>query len=380
MIHKKIFLLTCLAGLLAISNIWAQPLKQKEVLGTMTKVNAYFMKKYADYRMPSFQKKVRPSNICTRTVYFEGLLAMYSIYPLEEYYEYALGWANFHEWGFHRGTTTRHADNYSPGQIYLDLYNICPNDAEKIRKTRANIDMLTNTPQVNEWWWIDAIQMGGPIFAKMGHLTGEQKYFDKLWAMYEYTRNEHGDNGMFNPKDGLWWRDQDFDPPYKEPNGANCYWSRGNGWVYAALARIMDEIPADEKHRADYLNDFLTMTKAIKKCQRTDGFWNVSLHDPNHFGGKETTGTSLFVYGLAWGINHGLLDKAEYLPIVEKAWHAMVKEAVHDNGFLGYVQGTGKEPKDGQPVTYDSVPDFEDFGIGCFLLAGSEVYKLAEAE
>lgn len=380
MIHKKIFLLTCLAGLLAISSIWAQPLKQKEVLGTMTKVNAYFMKKYADYRMPSFQKKVRPSNIWTRTVYYEGLLAMYSIYPLEEYYEYALGWANFHEWGFHRGTTTRHADNYSPGQIYLDLYSICPNDAEKIRKTRANIDMLTNTPQVNEWWWIDAIQMGGPIFAKMGHLTGEQKYFDKLWAMYEYTRNEHGDNGMFNPKDGLWWRDQDFDPPYKEPNGANCYWSRGNGWVYAALARIMDEIPADEKHRADYLNDFLTMTKAIKKCQRTDGFWNVSLHDPNHFGGKETTGTSLFVYGLAWGINHGLLDKAEYLPIVEKAWHAMVKEAVHDNGFLGYVQGTGKEPKDGQPVTYDSVPDFEDFGIGCFLLAGSEVYKLAEAE
>lgn len=380
MIHKKIFLLTCLAGLLAISNIWAQPLKQKEVLETMTKVNAYFMKKYADYRMPSFQKKVRPSNIWTRTVYYEGLLAMYSIYPLEEYYEYALGWANFHEWGFHRGTTTRHADNYSPGQIYLDLYNICPNDAEKIRKTRANIDMLTNTPQVNEWWWIDAIQMGGPIFAKMGHLTGEQKYFDKLWAMYEYTRNEHGDNGMFNPKDGLWWRDQDFDPPYKEPNGANCYWSRGNGWVYAALARIMDEIPADEKHRADYLNDFLTMTKAIKKCQRTDGFWNVSLHDPNHFGGKETTGTSLFVYGLAWGINHDLLDKAEYLPIVEKAWHAMVKEAVHDNGFLGYVQGTGKEPKDGQPVTYDSVPDFEDFGIGCFLLAGSEVYKLAEAE
>ena len=380
MIHKKIFLLTCLAGLLAISNIWAQPLKQKEVLGTMTKVNAYFMKKYADYRMPSFQKKVRPSNIWTRTVYYEGLLAMYSIYPLEEYYEYALGWANFHEWGFHRGTTTRHADNYSPGQIYLDLYSICPNDAEKIRKTRANIDMLTNTPQVNEWWWIDAIQMGGPIFAKMGHLTGEQKYFDKLWAMYEYTRNEHGDNGMFNPKDGLWWRDQDFDPPYKEPNGANCYWSRGNGWVYAALARIMDEIPADEKHRADYLNDFLTMTKAIKKCQRTDGFWNVSLHDPNHFGGKETTGTSLFVYGLAWGINHDLLDKAKYLPIVEKAWHAMVKEAVHDNGFLGYVQGTGKEPKDGQPVTYDSVPDFEDFGIGCFLLAGSEVYKLAEAE
>lgn len=378
MFNKKTLALLCLAFLLLAGNSWAQPLKQKEVLETLTKVNGYFMKKYADYRLPSFYKKMRPSNIWTRTVYYEGLLSLYSIYPLDEYYDYAYGWADFHEWGFHRGTTTRHADNYSPGQIYLDLYRLCPNDAEKIRKTRANINMLVNTPQVNEWWWIDAIQMGAPIFAKLGRLTGEQKYFDKMWAMYAYTRNEHGGNGMFNPKDGLWWRDQDFDPPYKEPNGEDCYWSRGNGWVYVALTRIMDEIPANEKHRADYLADFLTMSEALKKCQREDGFWNVSLHDPDHFGGKELTGTSLFVCGMAWGINQGLLDRAEYLPIVEKAWNAMVKDAVHKNGFLGYVQGTGKEPKDGQPVTYDSVPDFEDFGTGCFLLAGSEVYKLAE--
>lgn len=377
MFNKKTLALLCLAFLLLAGNSWAQPLKQKEVLETLTKVNGYFMKKYADYRLPSFYKKMRPSNIWTRTVYYEGLLSLYSIYPLDEYYDYAYGWADFHEWGFHRGTTTRHADNYSPGQIYLDLYRLCPNDAEKIRKTRANINMLVKTPQVNEWWWIDAIQMGAPIFAKLGRLTGEQKYFDKMWAMYAYTRNEHGGNGMFNPKDGLWWRDQDFDPPYKEPNGEDCYWSRGNGWVYVALTRIMDEIPADEKHRADYLADFLTMSEALKKCQREDGFWNVSLHDPDHFGGKELTGTSLFVCGMAWGINQGLLDRAEYLPIVEKAWNAMVKDAVHKNGFLGYVQGTGKEPKDGQPVTYDSVPDFEDFGTGCFLLAGSEVYKLA---
>lgn len=376
MFNKKTLALLCLAFLLLAGNSWAQPLKQKEVLESLTKVNGYFMKKYADYRLPSFYKKMRPSNIWTRTVYYEGLLSLYSIYPLDEYYDYAYGWADFHEWGFHRGTTTRHADNYSPGQIYLDLYRLCPNDAEKIRKTRANINMLVNTPQVNEWWWIDAIQMGAPIFAKLGRLTGEQKYFDKMWAMYAYTRNEHGGNGMFNPKDGLWWRDQDFDPPYKEPNGEDCYWSRGNGWVYVALTRIMDEIPADEKHRADYLADFLTMSEALKKCQREDGFWNVSLHDPDHFGGKELTGTSLFVCGMAWGINQGLLDRAEYLPIVEKAWNAMVKDAVHKNGFLGYVQGTGKEPKDGQPVTYDSVPDFEDFGTGCFLLAGSEVYKL----
>lgn len=374
---KKLFIAALVFALGGTNILHAQNLPdQKETLNTLIKVNKHYMKNNPDCTLPSFVKgKMRASNIWTRTVYYEGLLALYSIYPDTEYYAYAYQWGDFHKWGMWRGTTTRHADNYACGQVYIDMYNLCPKP-EILLNVKSNLNMLVNTPQINEWWWIDAIQMGMPGFAKMGKLTGEQKYFDKMWQMYEYTRNQHGEHGMFNQKDGLWWRDQDFDPPYKEPNGEDCYWSRGNGWVYAALVRVLDEIPANEVHRQDYINDFLTMSKAIKTCQREDGFWNVSLHDPNHFGGKELTGTSLFVYGMAWGIRNGLLDRDEYLPIVLKAWNAMVKDAVHPDGFLGYVQGTGKEPKDGQPVTYDSKPDFDDFGTGCFLLAGSEIYKL----
>lgn len=374
---KKLFIAALVFALGGTNILHAQNSPdQKETLNTLIKVNKHYMKNNPDCTLPSFVKgKMRASNIWTRTVYYEGLLALYSIYPDTEYYAYAYQWGDFHKWGMWRGTTTRHADNYACGQVYIDMYNLCPKP-EILLNVKSNLNMLVNTPQINEWWWIDAIQMGMPGFAKMGKLTGEQKYFDKMWQMYEYTRNQHGEHGMFNQKDGLWWRDQDFDPPYKEPNGEDCYWSRGNGWVYAALVRVLDEIPANEVHRQDYINDFLTMSKAIKACQREDGFWNVSLHDPNHFGGKELTGTSLFVYGMAWGIRNGLLDRDEYLPIVLKAWNAMVKDAVHPDGFLGYVQGTGKEPKDGQPVTYDSKPDFDDFGTGCFLLAGSEIYKL----
>ena len=374
---KKLFIAALVFALGGTNILHAQNLPdQKETLNTLIKVNKHYMKNNPDCTLPSFVKgKMRASNIWTRTVYYEGLLALYSIYPDTEYYAYAYQWGDFHKWGMWRGTTTRHADNYACGQVYIDMYNLCPKP-EILLNVKSNLNMLVNTPQINEWWWIDAIQMGMPGFAKMGKLTGEQKYFDKMWQMYEYTRNQHGEHGMFNQKDGLWWRDQDFDPPYKEPNGEDCYWSRGNGWVYAALVRVLDEIPANEVHRQDYINDFLTMSKAIKACQREDGFWNVSLHDPNHFGGKELTGTSLFVYGMAWGIRNGLLDRDEYLPIVLKAWNAMVKDAVHPDGILGYVQGTGKEPKDGQPVTYDSKPDFDDFGTGCFLLAGSEIYKL----
>lgn len=357
-------------------NIIAQELPdRKKILQTAISVNDYFMKKYADYTQPSYVGRFRPSNIWTRGVYYEGLMALYSIYPNEEYYKYAYEWGRFHKWGMRNGNTTRNADDHCCGQTYIDLYRICPDSPTMIRNIKASIDMLVNTPQVDDWTWIDAIQMGMPIFAKFGKMTGEQKYYDKMWDMYAYSRNTHG-GGMFNAKDGLWWRDADFCPPYKEPNGKDCYWSRGNGWVYAALVRVLDEIPETEKHRTDYINDFIQMSKALKKCQRKDGFWDVSLHDPTNFGGKETTGTSLFVYGMAWGIRNGILDKKEYLPVVLNAWNAMVKDAVHPNGFLGYVQGTGKEPKDGQPVTYTNVPDFEDYGVGCFLLAGSEMYKL----
>ena len=205
---KKKLILSFFFVALGFGVVKAQDLPdKKETLKTVTKVNDYFMKKYADYRTPSFVKNVtRPSNIWTRGVYYEGLMALYSVYPRDDYYKYAVDWSNYHEWGFRNGTTTRNADDYCASQTYIDLYNICP-DPERIRKVKANIDMLVNTPQVNDWWWIDAIQMGMPVFAKLGKLTGEQKYFDKMWDMYEYTRNKHGENGMYNQKEGLWWRD-----------------------------------------------------------------------------------------------------------------------------------------------------------------------------
>lgn len=351
---------------------------QRETLGAMRRVNDYFMKKYADPTavMPYFsRRKNYESNIWTRGVYYEGLMALYSIYPENRYYDYAYDWAEFHKWGMRQdNTTTRNADNYCCSQTYIDLYNLTP-EPKMLTKTIACMNMLVNTPQVDDWTWIDAIQMGMPVLVKLGKLKNDPRYYEKAWEMYAWARNTLA-GGLYNQKEGLWWRDKDFVPPYKEPNGKNCYWSRGNGWVVAALVRVLDEIPADDPHRAAYIADLKAMCEAAVKCQRKDGFWNVSLHDESNFGGKELTGTALFVYGMAWGVNNGILDRAKYLPVITKAWNAMVNEAVHPNGYLGYVQGTGKEPKDGQPVAYDSKPDFDDYGTGCFLLAGTEVYKL----
>ena len=216
--------------------------------------------------------------------------------------------------------------------------------------------------------WVFIGIIAAIYFGKLAATLDKPRYLDRMHQMYLYTKNVHGGNGLFNPEDGLWWRDRDFVPPYTAPNGEDCYWSRGNGWVIAALALVLKEIPEDEPHRKEYIKDLKAMSKALAKVQREDGFWNASLHDPNHYGGKETTGTSLFVFGMAWGINNGILSEKKYGPVVEKAWNALLNDAVHSNGFLGYVQSTGKEPSTGQPLSYDKQPDFEDFGLGCFLL------------
>lgn len=348
---------------------------RKNILETMIRVNSYFMNKYSDYTQPSNVRKLRPSNIWTRGVYYEGLMALYRIYPKQEYYDYALGWAEFHKWGLRNGNTTRNADDQCCGQTYIDLYKIDPRP-ERIINIKTCADMQVNTPQNDDWHWIDAIQMAMPIFAQLGDLYKDKKYYEKMHQMYSYTKNKHGNGGLYNSEDGLWWRDVQFIPPYKEPNGKNCYWSRGNGWVYAALARVLSIIPENETYRDEYITDFIAMSKAIKECQRKDGFWNVSLHDPTNYGGKETTGTSLFVYGMAWGINNQILDRHEYLPVVLKAWIGLTQHSVHSTGFLGWVQGSAQEPKDGQPLSADKEPNFEDFGTGCFLLGAGEVYKL----
>lgn len=351
---------------------------RKETLNTLIKVNDFYMKRHPDpyESIPYYsRKKVYEANIWTRGIYFEGLMALHSIYPDNKYFDYAREWADKFKWGFRNDyTPTRNADNYCCAQTYIDLYRLCP-EPHMLTKTKSCMNMLVNTPQVDDWTWIDAIQMGMPVLAKLSKETGDKKYSEKAWDMYEWARNTLA-GGLYNQKEGLWWRDADFVPPYKEPNGKNCYWSRGNGWVVAALVKVLEEIPADDPHRSVYEADLKAMCEALAKCQREDGFWNVSLHDESNFGGKETSGTALFVYGMAWGIRNGLLDKDKYMPIVTKAWNAIVNDAIHPNGYIGYVQGTGKEPKDGQPVSYDSRPDFDDFGTGCVLLAGSEVYKL----
>ncbi len=372
-LKTTIYTLLLLVSTPTLLSSQAIPKKQK-VLNQMLLANTYFMQKWPDPAKPTVTDKVRTSNLWTRGVYYEGFMELYKITNDPTLLQYAIDWGNGNNWSLWFGSESRHADPMCAGETYLDLFAMDP-QPKRIEAIEKAVNAMVNSEKSNDWTWIDALQMAMPVFAKFAVLKNDMKYAERMHDLYLHTKNIEG-GGLYNPKEGLWWRDKDFVPPYKTPGGKNCYWSRGNGWVVAALVRVMDILPKDAPQQEEYKKTYLEMMKALIPLQRKDGFWNVSLTDETDFGGKELTGTALFVYGMAWGINKGWLSKKEYLPPTVKAWNAMTKHSLHPSGKLGFVQGTGKEPKDGQPVTYDSTPNFEDFGLGCFLLAGSEVYRL----
>jgi rhamnogalacturonyl hydrolase YesR len=351
-----------------------------DVLALTRKANDYFMVKYEDPTVPTNWKKVRPSNLWTRAVYYEGLMALQRIDPQQRYVDYAMRWAEFHKWMPRNGLNTCDADDQCCGQTYVELTPYTQMSGhDLIKNVRENLDyqMQTANPKNQSlygWWtWIDAIQMAMPLYVQMYQVTGEKKYLDHAMKMYRWSRNDCG-GGLFNVKDGLWWRDADYVPPYKEPDGQQCYWSRGNGWVYAALVRCMCLLDDKTKEYKELKKDFMLMSEGLRKCQREDGFWNPSLVSTN-YAMPETSGTALFLYGICWGLRHGYLKPAVYRPIADRAWQALTT-VVHHDGFLGWMQGTGKDPSAGQPLSYTRIPDFEDYGTGCFLLGATEYYLL----
>ncbi|MBR1401477.1 MAG: glycoside hydrolase family 88 protein [Prevotella sp.] len=363
----------------------AQGANADEVVRTAQLVNNYFMKKYQDPTIPTNVNKVRSSNLWTRAVYYEGLMALYSIDAKQEYIDYTDRWAEFHQWTARNGNEATNADDQCCQQVYLERY-MQTGEEKMIDQVRKNLEHQMSTHRTDYWTWIDAIQMCMPVYTHMFKITGEQQFLDYAMQGYLWSRNTCG-GGLFNTEEGLWWRDKDFVPPYKEADGSNCYWSRGSGWVYAALVRALSDLGMDngrlkcrsraaKKHYKLLCQDFVMMSEALLKCQREDGFWNPSLVCESNYGGKELTGTALFLYGLSWGVRNKILDEKRFRAACDKAWQGLANDCVHRDGFLGWVQGTGKEPSSSQPVNYTRVPDFEDYGTGCFLLGASEYCKL----
>ncbi len=234
----------------------------------------------------------------------------------------------------------------------------------RTRKNYPDLEWKKGTDRRDRWGWCDALFMAPPVWARLARITGEQKYLDFMDQEYHATYDL-----LWDPEESLFLRDTRY-VPKREENGEKLFWARGNGWVFGGLALMIPDLPVDWEGRAFYVDLFAKMATRVKGIQRPDGTWSMGL-----LGGtegypiKETSGTSFYTFGLAWGVNNGLLDRATYEPSILKAWNALT-ECVTDEGLLGHVQPVGAAPG-------DSFPDYtETYGIGAFLAAGTEVYKL----
>ena len=350
-------------------------MSKEEIINIMKRANNYWI---STHKEPGWA-------FWDEAVYFTGNMEAYFVTKDESYRDYAIKWADANQW-MGAKSSDKSTWRYSYGetnefvlfgdwqvsfQTYIDLYNLeaCPKDKHKIARVIEVMDYQTSTENEDYLWWIDGFYMVMPVLTRMYNLTGEQKYLDKLYAYYKYAKDR-----FFDEEDGFWYRDIKYIyPNHKSPNGKKEFWSRGSGWVFAALAKVLKELEMDNPNRKEFIKVFKTMAQSIIRSQQPQGYWTRSIMDEKQGPGPETSGTALFTYGLAWGINNGILDREAYLPKLLKAWDYLANVALAPDGKVGYVQPIGENPS---PDIIVNASSTANFGVGVFLLACVEMAKL----
>jgi rhamnogalacturonyl hydrolase YesR len=285
-------------------------------------------------------------------------------------------WATADKWGLQptsKKGTPFSADYVCVGQAYLDLEAHDPNPshlAPLIHRLDAFVDHIkaeSADAKKITWWWCDTLFMEPPVLARLSAMTGNRKYIDAMDTEYWRTINL-----LFDHQRHLIFRDPNFLKKLDD-NGKPIFWARGNGWVIAGLARVLTYMPTDYPDRAKYEALFKEFAGGLLPLQTDDGTWHASLLDPTLFNNPETSGTALMTYGLAWGVNNHLLDRATYQPALEKAWKALLADR-QPNGLPGYSESASDRPKAAQPT------DTQPYTTGAMLLAACELQKLAPSE
>ena len=315
----------------------------------------------------------------TNAALYAGMVEWASISGNSTYYEWLKTISDKNNWSYMRRDNPLakyHADDYCVGQTYLELYRKY-GDKKMITPLREYSDQIIRNPakgslkfentdsywSTQRWSWCDALFMGPTVWAKMAGITGKKKYLNFMFSEYKATTDY-----LYDKDEHLWFRDSNYFTK-KEANGEKVFWGRGNGWVFAGLPVIIRELPLKYENRDFFVKIYKEMAARLLSLQSADGFWHASLLDPASYPNPEMSATAFFVYGMAWGVNNGILDRQTYLPAIVKGWKSMVT-SVWPDGKVGFIQPIGADPKS---VTRDMT---EVYGAGGFLMAGTEIIRL----
>ena len=352
-------------------------ISKNEVLSIINKVNTHWQETHPN-----------PGNAFWHVAaYHTGNIEAYKVTENQQYLAYSKAWAekneykgaksnNKSEWKYNYGETDDHVlfgDWQIAFQTYIDIFTLeGKKDPEKIKRAREVMEYQMGTSANDYWWWADGLYMVMPVMTKLYNVTGNELYLEKLNEYLNYANSI-----MCDAETQLYFRDAKYVyPKHKSANGKKDFWARGNGWVFAGLAKVIQDLPKNSKYREEYITRFKAMANALKTSQQPEGYWTRSILDPEHAPGYETSGTAFFAYGYLWGVNNGILDKKTYKSVIENSWTYLSKVALQDDGKIGYVQPIGERAIPGQVVDVNSTADF---GVGAYLLAASEMYRYVKS-
>lgn len=290
-------------------------------------------------------------------------------------------------------------DMIKAGDIIYYLYN--KNKEPRFKKVMDTLHkQLEGQPTTSEggYWhkkiypyqmWLDGVYMAEPFHAKYtkSFMEGDeaQKMYDKIVLQFDLIEKHSRD-----PKTGLYYHGWDESKEQKWANKetglSQHFWSRGMGWYGMALVDVLDYLPENHSGREriiKYLNQY---AEAIVKYQdEKTGTWYQVLNLPDREGNYlEATGTSMFTYVLAKGVNKGYLPK-QYLDNANKAFDGILETfiTVEDNGVVNLnkccgVAGLGGNPyRDGTFEYYigEIIRSNDPKGTGPFMMAALELNK-----
>lgn len=328
------------------------------------------VQKVADWQLRVAEPKFNAQ--WTFAALYDGLLAASTATGDPRYRDAVLHFAEQQHWKL-LNERFPHADDMALGQAYLDLYLADPpaqRKPERIADTKAILDRLIarpDDPAKDLWWWCDALFMAPPVLARMYVATGDRKYLDFMEHEWSLTTSH-----LYDPTEHLYFRDSRFITK-REANGRKLFWSRGNGWVMGSLVKILEVLPQDDPMRPHFIQELQEMSASVAALQGPDGLWRSGLLDPQAYDEPEISGSSFFTYAISYGVEHRILDRKQYLPVVQRAWAGLLTH-VYADGRLGSIQ-----PIDGQPGKFKASASYV-YGVGGFLLAGSQIDSLIAAK
>ena len=375
-IMRRVIFVVCLLASMAVE---ARQWTADEVKSVIKKVNTYWQ--------TNNPAEVR--SFWDNAAYHTGNMEVYKLLGDQQMLDYSIRWAEHNQW---KGATEPDPakwkyKNYGEGQdyvlfgdwqicfqTYIDLYNI----GVRGEKSEVRDYMVARAKEVmgyeadseanDYWWWADALYMVMPTLTKMYKLTGDTKYLRKLYENILYS-----DSIMLDRETGLYYRDGRYVyPKHTTEAGKKDFWARGDGWVLAGLAKVLQDMPESYVRHPFFVEKFQNLARGVAKCQQPQGHWTRSMLDPHQAPGYETSGTAFFCYGLLWGVNNGYLPRKEFAPVIAKAWKYLTTIALQKDGKVGYVQPIGDRAIPGQVINADSQ---QNFGVGAFLLAACEYVR-----